>query len=152
MILPATIEYQGVVAGTFDGQVTLFNGSLAYVWYGVWQPFRTYPINSMVAGSDANIYVSQAEILAGDNPVTDSTNWHPLTKIDLTGWTGTATINKTISVACTMGTTSGIVSFNFPGTMLSGLTAGTYDFNIEVITSTSANYFPVIGTLELVST
>jgi hypothetical protein len=151
MIQPANIAYKGVVGGTFDGQVTLFNGSLQYVWYSVWQPFRTYPINAMVAGSDANIYVSLASIAEGDNPVTDSTNWAPLAKIDLTGWTGTATINKTISVACTMGTTSGIVSFNFAGSLLAGLAVGTYDFSIEVITTSSDNYFPVIGTLELVA-
>jgi hypothetical protein len=151
VIQPTSIAYRGVVAGSFDGQVTLFNGSLAYVWFGVWQPFRTYPINSMVAGSDANIYVSQVEIAQNDNPVTDSTNWHPLSKIDLTGWTGTATINHAITVACTMGTTSGIVSFKFAGALLAGLTAGTYDFNIEVITPASDNYFPVIGTLDLVS-
>jgi hypothetical protein len=151
MIQPANIAYKGVVGGTFDGQITLFSGSLQYVWYGVWQPFRTYPINAMVAGSDANVYVSLREIAADDNPVTDSVNWAPLAKIDLTGWTGVATINKTISVPCTMGGATGLVSFNFSGGVTGTLAAGTYDFNIEVITSTSANYFPVIGTLNLIS-
>ena len=152
MIVPSNIAYRGVVGGTFDGQVTLFQGNLQYVWYSVWQPFRTYPVNAMVAGSDANIYVSLVEIAENDNPVTDSTNWAPLPKINITGWTGTATINKTISVACTMGGATGIVSWNFAGSLLTGLIPGTFDFNVEVITSTSANYYPVIGTLDLVAT
>jgi hypothetical protein len=159
MIQPANIAFQGVVGGTFDTQITLFDGNLEYVWYGIWQPFRTYPVNAMVAGADANVYASLNEIAENDNPVTDGgTNWAPLDKLNLTGWTGSATIATTgnpsgpsVTVAATMGGTEGTVAVKFTGTQMSVFAVGSYDFNIEVIDTDTNNYFPVIGTIALIS-
>lgn len=154
MIQPAKIAFQGVVGGTFDTQITLFDGNLQYVWFGVWQPFRTYPINAMVAGADSNVYVSLNAIAMNDNPVGDSTNWSILAKLNLTGWTGTCTIGGGLLTGpTTMGGALGTIAINFSGTQTGTLTAGTeYDLNIEVIDPSSNNYFPVIGTITFVGT
>jgi hypothetical protein len=157
MILPATTtQFKGVIGGTFDTVITLFQGESTYNYRGFWRSTFAYAEFSVVVGSDNNAYVA---IVAstGNNPVTDSgVHWTQLDALDLTGWTGVFQIGDPLAipsaaVPVAIDDSTGAISVNVPATKMVGFPAGQTPFYLQLTDPSSDVYYPIIGQITLIN-
>lgn len=157
MILPGlTNALQGMVGGTFDTVVTLYQGVAASIWGGVWIGATPYDPQTVVVGSNARAYLALSAS-TGVDPVTDAgVHWQPLTPFDLTGYTGVFQINPItatphLEVAVTLGGALGTIGINVSALTLAPFAAGSYPCCVKLTDGGGGVYFPITGQLTLVS-
>lgn len=158
MILPGkTQKFQGVVGGTFDTVITLFEGVPFAIWGGFWQSVGTYQANTIVIGSDSNAYISTRNN-TNVNPVGDLTGtWTELTPLNLTGYTAAFQINPPTGTPQAsdpdpvITSNTGQIAVNITAIEMAAFTAGTYPCYLQITDPSADVYYPVIGDITLVN-
>jgi hypothetical protein len=157
MILPGyTNRFKGVVGGTFDTLITLYQGVPASVWGGIWQSATTYATNTIVVGANSVGYLSSAQS-TGVNPINDLTGtWSELTPLDLTEYTAAFQINPPNGIPQaadnhpTLGGAAGTVAVNITASATSAFTAGDFPCYLQITDGSGDVYYPIIGQITFV--
>jgi hypothetical protein len=145
--------FQGVIGGTFDATVTLYESAPGYVQFGPYDPTFPYPKNAVVVASDSSAYVSLAPN-TGIDPVSNGQFWLELTPVDLTGWSAsfvcnsaspTFTLTSTTGDGITLGGAEGTITVSATTQQTEDFTAAPYPCYLSVTDTDSNVYYPVQG-------
>lgn len=118
MILPGSIEFEGVIGTTFDGEITVYPSSdseLKWENNPLWNSSINYIINSGAIGNNGKAYKSLISSI-NINPVGDVTgHWELLKPLNITGYKATIKIAESITLENSSGITingeNGLVKF-----------------------------------------
>lgn len=153
MILPGTIQFEGVIGTTFDGSITVYPSSdseLKWQSNPVWNSIFDYEIGSGVIGSNGKAYKSLIASV-GINPVGDVTgHWEVLTPLNITGYKATVKVGNSGELVLenekgiAISGSEGLVKFKATREQTSKFTSGNVNFAL-FMEDTENNYYEYIS-------